>query len=229
MVKKAIFAAITMAATITAHAEGKTFQEDSAEFSRCILAEPQASVIGKLQRNKFGVDARTDDSPITKQQKSGLKESAKTWEKCMANIDTDGFMVLARVQLEPLVAGASGQFKTWSEFHAAQIKALSDLQQAMAKTEAQEAQQAREAQARQQQQAATEALLKSAREDSERQAEAQRRMAEAQERMARDNAINNGLNNLIQSMQPRQVTPMFAPQMNCNSRQTNMGVQTNCW
>lgn len=228
MIKRAVFS-IALVAASSAYAEGKSFQEDSAEFSRCILAEPQASVIGKLQRNKYGVDARTDDSPITKQQKNGLKESARTWEKCMADIDTDGYRLLARVQLDPLIEGAAGKFKTWSEFHDAQSRALSNLQEAIARSNAQEAQQAREAQARQQQQAATEALLKSAREDSERQAEAQRRMAEAQERMARDNAINNGLNNLIQSMQPRPVTPMFAPQMNCNSRQTNMGVQTNCW
>lgn len=228
MIKEAVFC-IVLAVASVAYAEGKAFQEDSAEFSRCILAEPQASVIGKLQRNKYGVDARTDDSPITKQQKNGLKESAKTWEKCMANIDTDGYMLLARVQLEPLVAGASGQFKTWSEFHAAQNKALSDLQQAMANAQAQEAQQAREAQARQQQQAATEALLKAAREDSERQAEAQRRMAEAQERMVRDNAINNGLL-LLQAAQPRFESYTLRPQTNCTSRPNGLsGVQTNCW
>jgi hypothetical protein len=215
---------------IAAYSGVNSFEEDEKLFSSCIAENHPNGVIAKLRVNTTSVEARTDDSQITKEQRNALKFAAKTWEKCLSSLTSPSYTLLARVGLDPLVDGANGKYKVWKDFYSAQNLAYDNLRTAVANFEAeQKAKQAAE-QEQQNRKAAMEAILQSNKDDAERQAEAQRRLLEIQERMARDNAINNGLNNLIQSMQPRPITPMFAPQMNCNSRATGFGnVQTNCW
>lgn len=212
-----------------AYADELPTQPQQDPFVGCLFPKIPDAIKPKLRMDYNSVDARTDDSPISKRDRENLKITAKAWEGCLPESSADNGRQYLALGMEPFINGASGKLKLWKEFHAERrsvelfIKADIDRQ-------VQEAGRLfMQAQERQKQAAAAAAMDQANREAAQRQLEAQQRMIDAQERMARENAINNGLNNLIQSMQPRPVTPMFSPQMNCNSRQTNMGVQTNCW
>lgn len=210
------------------HSEINTFEADEKLFSSCIAEKHPKGVISKLRVDTNSVEARTDDSQITKEQRASLKFSAKAWEQCIAALTSPTYMLWARVGLDPLVDGANGKFKVWKDFYAAQNSAYERLRAEAAKYEADQKSRAIAEQEQQKRNAAMAALLQANKDDADRQAEAQRRMLEIQERMARDNAINNGLSNLIQSMQPRPMAPM-SPQLNCTSRNVMGTVQTNCW
>lgn len=213
-----------------AHADEQQTQPQRDPFVVCLFPKIPDAIKPKLRMDYNSVDARTDDSPISKRDRDNLKITAKAWEGCLPESNSDNGRQYLALGMEPFINGASGKLKLWKEFHAERRDVEMFIKADIDRHVQEAGRLLMQAQESQKQAAAQAAMEQANREAAQRQLEAQQRMIDAQERMARENAINNGLNNLIQSMQPWPVTPMFAPQMNCNSRATGLGnVQTNCW
>lgn len=226
---KALALSLLVAAGINAHAQQRSYEEERQAFSACLQKDAPAEIVGRLQRSSTSVDARTDDSPITKPERSAFRRAAKTWEACLQDVQDAEYARHMRMPLNAYVDAANGKHKTWMDFYAARAaseKAVTDeiVQNLRAEFERQQ----REEESKRQQ-AAYDAAAREAREDARRQADIQRQILESQERAARNQQMNDGINNLIRAAQPQPVPNLIRPQTSCMSRPALGGVQTNCW